>query len=416
MRAALPDPGSQPDTPLRNSHAVEAAAVVARWLGDLPTPLRPLQILDALPDHIRALLLPVLARYFPDGDFTLLPGMSQEIHQDLLSLLDVLEMTQTDRLGHTVLTEPYRGAVRLGPERLARVLSNSRSGSLSRVRRGHAAVRKQVESVLGADGRPELARDNNELYLLHLAYYLEELSNISLHGQVSTKLPPRFYSDLGDLAFRLYTASRFRLLCGDIDYESFLDIGCGAGRHLAVAHEVRPDAEIVGIDLQADVVRQTSKELEDVQKISVIHADFLSWQPERKFDMIFACYMIFYLDHRERGKFFTRVRESLSPNGRFVLCQYFPDAPAVQRALIGAEKRLPRVQEHLSGIGQVLCYGESLLNRCLDTFRTVAYWDEVRNQIRAAGLEIESVQAADSMYYSLLLVIRPSNQHEERTV
>ncbi len=398
---------------LRRSTAVAALVRGTTALTARVPSLRALHLLEALPDHVRGILLPVVARWFPDGDLALREDMHVGIHRDLVDLLVDLGMVEHKRPDRLVLAEPYRGAVRTGPDGVERILQRSRRGPLRRIRRRQEWVRGLTADVF-RDGADVGAMDGgDDLYLLHLAHYLEELGHMSLTAQVPARLSQRFYSDLGSLAYRLYTGPRVRELCAGLRYDSFLDVGCGNGRHLRAAAEAAPEAEVVGIDLQADVVDEAREALRDLPRVAVHHGDVLDWDPGRSFDVVFACYMVFYLSEDQRRVFFARVADMLADDGRFVLTQYFPDAPHIQRALIDQTSPVPRLQEHLTRVGVSLCRAETLLNRCLDAFQTVAQWETLLPELEAAGLEVESVHPADDMYYSLFLVIRRTARREE---
>jgi SAM-dependent methyltransferase len=69
-----------------------------------------------------------------------------------------------------------------------------------------------------------------------------------------------------------------------------LDIGCGSGRYMF--ESVRRGAvDVVGLDAAPgalDAARKMASELGMEKKVDFIETDFLDFQPQRKFDVVFA--------------------------------------------------------------------------------------------------------------------------------
>lgn len=389
---------------LRSSKIISSLSKLGNGSGILPNEIQVLGILEAIPDYIRGILLRIAAHNFPDGEIKILPGMNEGIFYDYLNLLKDLQMIEDDRF----LIEPYMGAVRSGPLTLEKIVSKSQAGKICNIKKHQIMLDKLSQKIFGDEEATHKAEDINQdtLYLLYLVRYLKELSNMSFYKRVKSTLPEGFYSDLGDIAFRLYTKDRFYNLCEELPYASFLDIGCGEGRHIEVAHRVRPSAEIIGIDLQEDLIKSTAQRFEGNNNISVLNKDFFDWNPVKSFDVVFACYMIFYMPLEKRVEFFTKVKDVLTDGGKFVLCQYFPDVAEIQYQLIKNDSKYITIfKEHLARIGISICLAETLLNHILDAFQSVAYWNELVEQLEEAGLVIEEIRPAESLYYSFIVVI-----------
>lgn len=96
-----------------------------------------------------------------------------------------------------------------------------------------------------------------------------------------------------DKTLRASVGQRFDLafnLLGDLTGKSVLDIGCGSGRYMF--ESVRRGAvDVVGLDAAPgalDAARKKASELGMEKKVHFIESDFLDYQPQRKFDVVFA--------------------------------------------------------------------------------------------------------------------------------
>jgi len=96
-----------------------------------------------------------------------------------------------------------------------------------------------------------------------------------------------------DKTLRASVRQRFDLafnLLGDMTGKSVLDIGCGSGRYMF--ESVRRGAlDVVGLDAAPgalDAARRMASELGMEKKVDFIESDFLDFQAQRKFDVVFA--------------------------------------------------------------------------------------------------------------------------------
>jgi SAM-dependent methyltransferase len=96
-----------------------------------------------------------------------------------------------------------------------------------------------------------------------------------------------------DKTIRASIGLRFRLafeLLGDLQGRSVLDVGCGSGRYTLKAVD-RGAGKVVGLDAAPGAVRAAQKNakalgLED--RVDFIEADFIDYEFEDKFDILFA--------------------------------------------------------------------------------------------------------------------------------
>jgi SAM-dependent methyltransferase len=96
-----------------------------------------------------------------------------------------------------------------------------------------------------------------------------------------------------DKTLRASVTQRFSLAfekLGDLHGKSVLDIGCGTGRYMFEAVK-QGSSDVVGIDAAAGAIesaRKLSDRLGYSEKLSFLQADFMDYNPGRKFDILFA--------------------------------------------------------------------------------------------------------------------------------
>jgi SAM-dependent methyltransferase len=79
-------------------------------------------------------------------------------------------------------------------------------------------------------------------------------------------------------------------LLGDLSGKSVLDVGCGSGRYMFEAVR-RGAVDVVGIDAASgalEAARQIAHELDFQNKVRFVDSDFLDYEIERKYDVVFA--------------------------------------------------------------------------------------------------------------------------------
>ena len=72
---------------------------------------------------------------------------------------------------------------------------------------------------------------------------------------------------------------------------NILDIGCGSGLIALMAAQRCPDATITGIEIDADAASQAAENIAEspwADRIGIINNDFLSYQPQQKYDTILS--------------------------------------------------------------------------------------------------------------------------------
>ena len=105
-----------------------------------------------------------------------------------------------------------------------------------------------------------------------------------------------------------------------------LDICCGTGaaiRHLAPLAD-----EVTGVDFSPGMLDEARRRLADVPNARLVEADWMTWEPDRTFDLATSFGAFGHFDHPDLPAFVHRVRNALSPGGRFVFVTAPRPSPA----------------------------------------------------------------------------------------
>ncbi len=94
-----------------------------------------------------------------------------------------------------------------------------------------------------------------------------------------------------------------------------LEVGCGTGHWLAVAHAARPGPSPIGIDPSAGMLAQAvarSADLPEPRRLLRARAEQLPWR-NATFDRLFCINALHHF--ADRGRFFAEARRVLKPGG-----------------------------------------------------------------------------------------------------
>lgn len=100
----------------------------------------------------------------------------------------------------------------------------------------------------------------------------------------------------------------------------YLEIGCGPGTWTKV---VAPHAaEVLALDISANMIAQARRYLAGVENVTFVHGDAAQYQPEGQLDGFFSFRVIEYVDGWQNV--LTRVAAHVRPGGRVVICTKTP--------------------------------------------------------------------------------------------
>ena len=129
--------------------------------------------------------------------------------------------------------------------------------------------------------------------------------------------------------------------------KSVLEIGVGTGRLAVRAAPLC--GEFVGIDISPKTVKRAKENLSEYKNVNIICADFLSFNFDRKFDVIYSSLTFKHIEDKQRAV--NKIAGLLNGTGRFVLSidknssefidagtrriRIFPDTPVEMAECIG---------------------------------------------------------------------------------
>lgn len=129
--------------------------------------------------------------------------------------------------------------------------------------------------------------------------------------------------------------------------KSVLEIGVGTGRLAVRAAPLC--GEFVGIDISPKTVKRAKENLSEYKNVNIICADFLSFNFDRKFDVIYSSLTFMHIEDKQRAV--NKIAGLLNGTGRFVLSidknssefidagtrriRIFPDTPVEMAECIG---------------------------------------------------------------------------------
>lgn len=102
------------------------------------------------------------------------------------------------------------------------------------------------------------------------------------------------------------------------DPASVVDLGCGPGNSTELLVSRFPDARVIGIDNDPDMLK-TARTALPAHEFS--HADIAEWQPDQPVDLLFANASLQWID--DHGALFPRLLGHLAPGG--ALAVQMPD-------------------------------------------------------------------------------------------
>ena len=106
-----------------------------------------------------------------------------------------------------------------------------------------------------------------------------------------------------------------------------LELGTGTGETAARLLERHPEAALVGVDESAAMLAAARDRL-PAERVSLVTSRLEDPLPEGPFDLVASALCVHHLDAAGKRDLFGRVREALTPGGRFVLADVvIPDDP-----------------------------------------------------------------------------------------
>jgi SAM-dependent methyltransferase len=119
-------------------------------------------------------------------------------------------------------------------------------------------------------------------------------------------------------------------LCGDVQEQHILDLGCGEG-YCARVLMSRGAGHIRGIDISAEMIELArAQEAEEPLGIEFVHSPVLEYvDAQNTYDVVLSVFLINYLTIDEMRQVMARAHHFLKPGGRFVFSVPHPAFPLI---------------------------------------------------------------------------------------
>ncbi|EJV57222.1 class I SAM-dependent methyltransferase (plasmid) [Bacillus mycoides] len=267
---------------------------------------------------------------------------------------------------------------------------------------------KFIERVINTEHNTTLGKIMGKLefvYIKEVLTYLQEINKLDFFKQISPSFSEDFYTDLGELAFNIYTKENYATFISQKQFKSILDIGCGNGNYIDV-HLSSDDKQIVGVERQKKVFEKLQTKYKDKSNVVIHNEDIIDLSFECKFDMINMSYMLFYLTQDEKEKLFKRLKEILHRDGSIVICQYYPNFEIYQELMAKHNKDWNLISRYKFDICNSILQAEVVLNNMLIDFAQAEQWNLFLTLLDSSGFEVSEIAPADDTYYSYFITIK----------
>ncbi len=152
-----------------------------------------------------------------------------------------------------------------------------------------------------------------------------------------------------ELAFKTRLLVDARLRPGD----RVLDVGCGTGTLLLLAKRLEPDAQLVGIDADPEILGMAWRKLARAGMHVHLEAGYATSLPfaEESFDRVLSTLAIHHLPGHEKRRAFREIARVLRRDGTFHLADFGPPADRTSRLISWLVERVggEYVQENFRG-------------------------------------------------------------------
>ena len=142
-----------------------------------------------------------------------------------------------------------------------------------------------------------------------------------------------------------------------------LDLGCGTGTLTLLAKQIHPDADMVGIDPDPEVLsRARSKAVQAGVAITWDKGLATSLPyPDRSFDRVLSSLVLHHLKRPDRHAAFDEVWRVLRPGGEFHIVDFGPPRTLPMRIIAAILRPLEEAGDHFDGLlpGQIEAAGFS---------------------------------------------------------
>lgn len=158
----------------------------------------------------------------------------------------------------------------------------------------------------------------------------------------------------------------------------YLEIGCGPGTWTKVV--AARAAEVIAIDISANMLEQAQKYIGDLGHVTYVHGDAAEYQPEGQLTGLFSFRVLEYVTGWQN--LLTRAAEHIEPGGRVTICTKTP---------VSVYRGTGRERWFTSGIRHALGRLKRRISRQPEPQRDLGFWQkyipprEMQRVLAAAG-------------------------------
>lgn len=374
---------------------------LAKMTGIRDTPFFQLLLFSKIKNYLRFIVLRQVYINFKNVNRMVNEGMNSNIFNSFMKLGIVLDVISVNENVYSLKNEYQLD------ERDFSQLIKFESASYPKTVEKILADYKFVEAVTvtNSDSKlGEIMRKKDYVYIKEVLIYLKEINKMDIKQQISPSFSEDFYTDLGELAFNIYTKDNYKKFIENRSFKKILDIGCGNGNYIDIYKGII-GTQIVGVERQTKVYEKLTQKYKDNSNVTIHNKDIIDIHFDGKFDMINMSYMLFYLTYEEKISLFTKLKEILHEEGSIIVCQYYPDFNIHQELIARHYKNWDLISRFKYDICNSILQAEVLLNNMLIDFAQAEEWDSFLEILNFCGFKVDEISPADDTYYSYFITI-----------
>jgi ubiquinone/menaquinone biosynthesis C-methylase UbiE len=130
--------------------------------------------------------------------------------------------------------------------------------------------------------------------------------------------------------------------------ETLIDIGCGPGQILKLIHQKYPDNELIGLDVDPEILKIARKNLPS--DVKLIESSAMSIPiKDASVDVAISTVMIHHLSTKGKIKMIQEAYRILKPGGRFYLFDFRKPYNWIGRAFVLLFRKVENMDDALDG-------------------------------------------------------------------
>lgn len=261
-----------------------------------------------------------------------------------------------------------------------------------------------------ADDWKQLISEGALDYEIRLAETLYQLTKWEQGCKIESPFTEAYYSESGRNAFENFTKYKFTEILNQANFinpneVSVLDVGCGYGNYIQAVQDWNGNAQVDGLELQADLLEETKGRFNENTNIQLFNEDILHFENDKQYDLILLNYVLFYFSEKDKKALLEKLKSKLSKNGRILICQYYAGIEPMKLQLARKQKELSVTRRIEMFYANKILYANALWNQTASTFAEAETWGGIEQTLSDTVLEIKRITNADKFYYSLFLEV-----------